>query len=220
MDWTTVPHGKQISPHFTFREFLAGHPASYLDKRNCDPGWIVKVFTVAELARIKYNELLDVLRVIEDRPRGISVSSGVRTPSSNRGVSKSVHMISNGVAMDFRPAGNWKACDLGDTPDNTYTLFYGCFVFAVSQCLDHFGLGYYPKSLGGIHVDCAHNLRESQYVRFGHKNHGFRGHRWMYGRSHAWNDNKTTLIELNKRFASEEAPRPVMDWAESLGASL
>lgn len=202
MDWTKVDIYKtRLSPHMMFKEYMGAVSPLYLNKRMCKPEWILAVVTVFELARQKCGE-------------GIKVSSGVRTPQTNRGAKNSIHMINGGVAMDFKPSmGFTRSVD-------EYLDFYGCFVWALSQIEEHFGLGYYPKTFSGIHIDSAFTLRKDQNKsRNIEKIRGFRGYRW--GQNYSFNGNEVAIQKLNIQYRMENAHvKSWVTWAQELGVNL
>jgi len=204
MNWKNVDPATPLSPHFTFGEFLAGHGAGYLDTIKWTPGRILPVIAVAEFARDLYGELVGKIKPLagEHHPVGIMVSSGLRLRGSAR-APKSKHTL--GEALDMRPAGNWKACKIATAPDRVYDLFYGCFVKALAHFEEPFGLGYYPRSMSGIHVDAGFGTRERQNKRDGLARHGIRGWRWSH--SYSWRVDSDELLRLHKRFSPKNLTR-------------
>ena len=129
---------------------------------------------------------------------------------------KSKHIF--GQACDFRPAGGWKACFIGNTLAITYNKFYGCFVWALSHFVEPFGLGYYPKDRSGIHVDAGFDTRDMQNRRDGLlKDHGIHGWRWSH--KYSFKAERATLVSLNKEYAADVDRKPWTHWAEMYGVN-
>ena len=226
-DWTKIPHTEKLSPHFTVGEWTRGVPHGYLNIRNVDPLMPLAVTTVAELARIEFNKLIDLLPAEKrnDHPRGITISSGVRTPSTNRGASKSRHKCGvDYVADDFRPQGNWNACVI------EYDDFYGCFIRALDHVAEPFGLGYYSRTKAGIHIDCSFDLRASQHkaqIRPWIDKEGFhymavidRGYRWGPN-GFSFRGNEDELFRLHNAYHDPAIePKPWIEHARELNVNL
>lgn len=227
IDWTKIPNSEKLSPHFTVGEWTKGVPHSYLNTRKVDPLAPLAVATVAELARIEFGKLVDLLPdpARFAHPRGITISSGVRTPSTNGGAKKSRHMCGEDyIACDFRPQGNFKASLI------EYNDFYGCWIRALDHCSEPFGLGYYPKTQSGIHIDCSFELRAAQHKsqitpwnESGDPDMNYcyipRGYRW--GQNYSFRGNQRILTSLHtSNHDSTIAPRPWIAHARELGVNL
>jgi len=212
MDWTKLERSTPLSPHFTFGEYLGGVPATFLNQRMCKPEWLLSVITVAELARGRFGAILTTQGAADDYPRGIRISSGVR--SSNK-LAKSVHGIRGGCACDFKPLRDIRALPIAKTPEKAYKRFYGCFIWAVSRIDNHFGLGVYPNSFSGIHVDSAFTLRKDQNLV---NHHNFRGHRW--GQNYSYFENEEMIKALNYEYRADTTPVPWQEMAKELGVNL
>lgn len=202
MDLSKVKTSDYITKHFKWSEFLSGHPISALSKvDNWDIDWVLRPLIVAEITRDMYLKKTGIA--------GITISSGLRTPASNGGAKYSRHLI--GSAIDIRPIGDWKNCPL------SYEEFYGLVLQAqkmVSDCV--FGIGYYPKSKAGIHIDSddpdihsPYPNREEQGNAKGLDKKGIRGYRW--GSSFGW---EPTLMLLYDKYEKNftDTPKPFEYW--------
>jgi hypothetical protein len=222
--WKKLSKKTKLSPHFTLGEWTKGVALGYLDDRGVSPMAPLAVVTFAELARMFFNRIKQPVDA-----EGFMVSSGVRTPNSNRGVKQSRHMAGRTYcAMDFRPQANWNGCTV------EYDDFYGCFVMAQSHITEHFGLGYYSGSKAGIHVDCDFALRKRQFdtqILPWNKEYQeargdaagmviLRGYRWgPHGFS--FKGNQIELTALHQKYHDPYAnPRPWIEWAEELDVNL
>lgn len=226
-DWTKIKPAEKLSPHLSVGEWTRGVLHGYLNTRKVDPLAPLAVATVFELARIEFGELIDQFteELRREHSRGISVSSGVRTPSTNGGAAKSRHMCGvDYCAFDFRPQGNWNACMI------SYDDFYGCFIRALDHIAEPFGLGYYPRTKSGIHVDCSFDLRQQQHglqiSRFNETHcHEYdhvieRGYRWG-PRGFSFRGNEATLTGLHDKYHDPAIePRPWIEWAKELDVNL
>lgn len=219
INWNNIPNSTPLSPHLTVGEFTRGVSHSYLNRRKLSPAAPLAVATVFELARRELNVLIDELPPAEREfhSRGIMVSSGVRTPSTNGGAKASRHMLGpDYCAMDFRPQGNWNGSAI------PYDDFYGCFIRALEVIEEPFGLGYYVRSKSGIHIDCSFDLRARQHKSFGLAKHGIpRGYRWG-PRGFSFRGNEKVLARLHKDHSKNVVidPQPWLEWAKELGVNL
>ena len=230
-DWTKIANSTNLGPHFTVGEWARGVNHGYLNSRRVEPEAPLAVITVAELARIEFNKLIDALplETRKDHPRGFLVSSGVRTPASNRGAQKSRHMCgADYCAMDFRPQGNWNGSVI------SYDDFYGCFIRALDQVTEHFGIGYYPRTKAGIHIDCSFELRKGQHrtiIRpFYDRNAKLRGYQdyelipigYRWGpNGYSFRGNENALTDLHRKYHDPDiTPHPWRNIAATIDINL
>ena len=225
LNWNEVSPKEKLSPNLTVGEWIGRVGAAYVNHQRCGPDAPLKVATVLELARSKYG-------------KAIIVSSGVRTPNTNHGAKNSRHLLGieegggSYCAMDFKPAGGFGGTNSKSGLANkmgfiSYADFYGCFVWALSQIEDPYGLGIYPQSLSGIHVDCSFVLRAEQHrniKEWNEKNkHTLdgiqRGYRW--GQNYSFFGNAVMLTNFHRQYSD---PNPTVkgwkDHAAALGVNL
>jgi hypothetical protein len=212
-DWTKLSPETRLSPHFQLKEHLAGFSLSHLNKHKTPIDRVLAVMTVAELARRRFNEMGVMLDKIKNADLAIDVSSGVRTTP------KTSFHATTCIADDFKPSGLF-----AQSGARNYEVFYGCFVWALSQIEESFGLGYYPQTKSGIHVDAAFEFRAKQNKsRNCLAKYGFRGYRW--GQNRSLTGNEAMLKKLNTLYSilysmNNPVVRPWRDWAVELGVNL